>query len=367
MNRYLPIVPILGIVTTITLPSPLWALERAEIAAKVKEFTVSIEGIETSGTGTIIQQEASLYTVLTCWHVVEAEGGFEVTTVDGEVHQVTVVKNLEDIDLAILQFVSNTAYEVAELGDSAAITEGATNYVAGYPDPIPGIPEREYTFQNADIVSVLATGEDGYRIVHGNPMVGGSSGGGIFDNDARLVGINGRTTSDSGGITYRGLAIPSELYFAAQGNFTIPANISPPQDFDVVLQSNSNDAKLFFQRAVTHREIGEHKQAIADYNEAIRLNPEYADAYNNRGISYRRLGEDEQAIADYNEAIRLSPEDAAAYNNRGISYRNLGEYEQAIADHNEAIRLNPESKYAYNNRGHTYRRLGEDEIGRAHV
>ena len=185
MNRYLPVVPILAVVTTITLQSqPVLALERSEIAAKAKEFTVQIEGQETTGTGTIIERNGNTYTILTCWHVVEAKGGFEVITPDGSTHQVTESKNLEDIDLAILQFTSNTTYQVAELGDSQTITEGTSSYVVGYPDPIPGIPERAYTFQDANIVSKLSTGEKGYQIVHSNPTTGGSSGGGVM-----LVGV----------------------------------------------------------------------------------------------------------------------------------------------------------------------------------
>ncbi|MEO1672910.1 MAG: tetratricopeptide repeat-containing serine protease family protein [Cyanobacteria bacterium J06631_2] len=414
MNR-LPIVPILAIVATISLPSPVWALERAEIAARVKEFTVSIDGVETSGTGTIIQQEGNLYTVLTCWHVVEAEGGFEVTTADGEVHQVTEAKNLENIDLAILQFTSDIAYEVVELGDSTAITEGAASYVVGYPNAIPGIAERAYRFQNADIVSLLNSGENGYRIVHSSPMTGGSSGGGIFDRDARLVGINGETTSDSGGVTFLGLAIPLELYLAAQSDFTIPSSISPPQDFvslgrrklnqedyqgavaefdralasnpnnldalsgrgeayyqlrdfdaaiedfKIVLRSNPNNATLFSQRGYAYDEIGQYEKAIADLNEAIRLDPQDANAYYNWGISYKNLGQDEQAIADYTEAIRLDPQYAFAYNNRGISYDDLKQYEQAISDHTEVIRLDPQYASAYSNRGLSYRNLGQDE------
>ena len=31
-------------------------------------------------------------------------------------------------------------------------------------------------------------------------------------------------------------------------------------------------------------ELGNHKDAIADYNQAIALNPQNAEAYNNRGI-----------------------------------------------------------------------------------
>ena len=403
MNRYFRVVPLLGIVTTLTLQSqPVLALERSQVAAIAKSFTVRIEGQETTGTGTIIKQEGNTYTILTCWHVVNAEGGFEVTTVDNRAHQVTSVKNLEnDIDLAILQFTSTNPYEVATLGDSAAITEGINSYVVGYPDPIPGLPDRAYTFQNADIISFQPKGEKGYQIVHNNPTTQGSSGGGIFDNEGNLIGINGRTTSDAEGRAYYGLAIPLEIYLAAQTSFTTPTTINPPQDFvslgqrklkqedyqgaiadfdralasnpndldalsgrakayywlkdfdaaiqdfDAVLQRNPNNATFFFYRGYAYEQLKERQKAIADYTEAIRLDPDYALAYNNRGANYGNLGEYDKAIADFNQALRLDPDYADAYYNRGNSYSDLGEYGRAIADYTEALRLDPEKADVY--------------------
>ena len=412
MNRYLPFVPFLGIVTTITLQSqPVFALERSEIAAKAKEFTVQIEGQETTGTGTIIERDGNSYKILTCWHVVNAEGSFEVTTVDGQTHKITEVKNLSDVDLAVIEFTSNTAYQVAELGNSQTITEGTSSYVVGYPDPIPGIPERAYMFLDANIVSKLSKGEHGYQIVHSNPTMGGSSGGGIFDNDGRLIGINGRITSNAEATAYYGLAIPLQIYLASSSSFAIPTNIKPSQDFvsvgrrklkrkdyqgaiaefdralasnlndldalsgraeayywlkdfpsaiqdlDAVLERNPNNATFFFYRGTAHAEIEEYDKAIADYTEALRLDPDYAYAYNNRGISYNELGESEKAIADYTEALRLDPNYAKAYNNRGKNYNDLGESKKAIADLNEALRLDPDMASAYGNRGISYGQL----------
>ena len=46
--------------------------------------------------------------------------------------------------------------------------------------------------------------------------------------------------------------------------------------------------------------------AIADYNEAIRLNPQDEQAWCNRGMSYGNLGNHRKALKNFEEAIRLA-------------------------------------------------------------
>jgi tetratricopeptide (TPR) repeat protein len=417
VNRYyLPVIPLLGIVTTVTLQTqPVFALERSEIAARVKEFTVQIDGEET-GTGTIIEQNGNTYRVLTCWHVLDTPGNYKIIAPDGQEYQATQIKNLPDADLATIEFTSSKTYPTAELVNSQTITEGTSIYVVGYPDAIPGIPERTYTFLDAAVVSQLTKSEKGYTIIHDNPSTPGGSGGGMFDSNGSLVGVNGTFISDANTTKVYGAGIPLQVYVATRTDLVVPTNVTPPQDFvsvgkrklkakdyqgaiiefnqaladnpndidalagraetyyrlknfsaaiqdfDAILQRNFNNATFFFYRGNAHNHLKEHNIAIADYNEAIRLNPEYAKAYNNRGFSYHILGENQKAIADYNEAIRLNPKLAKVYFNRGISYSDLGENQKAIADHTEAIRLNPKLAEAYYNRGISYSDLGEYNI-----
>ena len=417
MNKYLPVISILGIITTITLkPSSTLALEPAEIYAKAKQFTVQIDGEET-GTGTIIERNNDTYTVLTCWHVMDTPGSYQITTADGNTHQVITVENLPDIDLAVITFSTSNTYPLADLGDSSKATSGLVAYVVGYPDPFPGVPERQYFTDSSEIQSRLTTGEKGYQIIHDGSFTPGSSGGGIFDREARLIGINGQYISEGNTGKAYGTGIPLEIYLAARNSFTTPESLTPPQDFvsegkrklkqqdylgaitefDQALASNPNDlnalsgraeayywqdnfeaaiqdfntviqlnpdnATFLFYRGTAHGQLEEYQKAIADYNQAILLNPDDANAYNNRGNSYGNLGEEQKAIADYNQAILLDPDYAFAYNNRGISHRNLGEYEKAIADYNQAILLDPDYANAYYNRGLVYEKMGD--IGKA--
>ncbi|MFH1674266.1 MAG: tetratricopeptide repeat protein, partial [Pseudomonadota bacterium] len=64
-----------------------------------------------------------------------------------------------------------------------------------------------------------------------------------------------------------------------------------------------------------------------------------AIAYNNRGFAYGKLGNHQQAIKDYNKAIDLDPLDAMAYSNRGFAYGILGNYQQGIEDIKVVARL----------------------------
>jgi hypothetical protein len=361
VNQFFPLALIISLVPGVILPSQsVIALESSEIAAKAKEFTVQIDG-EESGTGTIIEHQGTSYTVITCWHVLDTPGNYQVITPDGQQYQATEIKNLPNADLATIKFTSSNTYQTAELGNSQAVTPGTSAYVVGYPDPRPGIPERAYVFSNADVVSQLTKGEKGYTIIHDKPSTPGGSGGGIFDVNGRLVGINGRSISDGNTNQVVGAGIPLKLYLATRSDLVVPTNITPPQDFVSVgqrklkakdyqgaiaefsqaLADNSNDLDAYLGRGTSYMNLGEEEQnkAIADFTEAIRLNSELGEAYLNRGLTYMLLDQYDKAIADFNEAIRLDPEDADAYMMRGYSYEYLKEYDQAIADLQQATNL----------------------------
>ena len=64
-----------------------------------------------------------------------------------------------------------------------------------------------------------------------------------------------------------------------------------------------------------------------------------ADIYNNHGVARARLGQRRDALNDFNEAIRIKPDFAEAYDNRGSVRGALGLTKEAIAEYDEAIRI----------------------------
>ena len=56
------------------------------------------------------------------------------------------------------------------------------------------------------------------------------------------------------------------------------------------------DKIAFFYRGLYNYNLGEYKEAIKDYGEAIKLDSKYSAAYNNRGLSKAKLGRYKEAI-----------------------------------------------------------------------
>ena len=67
--------------------------------------------------------------------------------------------------------------------------------------------------------------------------------------------------------------------------------------YDHALKVTSHNDVIQENRGVAYAKLGNHRQAIQDYDRAIEINPKYADAYNNRGVAYGKLGDYRQAIS----------------------------------------------------------------------
>ncbi|MEM9273128.1 MAG: trypsin-like peptidase domain-containing protein [Cyanobacteria bacterium P01_F01_bin.143] len=213
----IPVTCLSFVVGLLVLSSP------SPVATQAKKFTVQING-ENSGSGTIIKQNKDNYTVLTSWHVVKYPGNYSITTFDNKKHPITQIKNLPDVDLALVEFSgkskSKKPYPAAELGDSKNITSGLPIYISGYlNDPGGKKPKRNYLLQPSHTLSLQSLAEEGYRIVHDHALIPGTSGGPIVDRQARIVGVNGTRTKEAKSSLGIGIGIPIQIYQAGQCDF----------------------------------------------------------------------------------------------------------------------------------------------------
>jgi DNA-binding winged helix-turn-helix (wHTH) protein/TolB-like protein/Tfp pilus assembly protein PilF len=105
---------------------------------------------------------------------------------------------------------------------------------------------------------------------------------------------------------------------------------------------NPDVRETYWVLAFVHLERGQHKQALAYLDTALRLYPSFADAYAFMGGIHAYLGQPAQTLPLLRTAIRLNPDAGYLYYLiLGRAYFGLGDMEQARINLERAIMRNP--------------------------
>ncbi len=185
---------IVRLATIIPLITPKIAIgaTESEINKIAAEITVRIDGQNRSGSGVIVEKQGDTYYVLTNWHVVNKVGDYQVRTPDGKMHQVyyTLIKQVPNVDLAIVPFSSSQNYPIAETGDPTQLVPGTNVYVGGWPRSGSNLKQRIF-LSTAGMVTGRQQPVAGYSLLYDNLVRAGMSGGPVLNEEGHLVGING--------------------------------------------------------------------------------------------------------------------------------------------------------------------------------
>jgi S1-C subfamily serine protease/Tfp pilus assembly protein PilF len=365
---------------------------------------VLIKTRTSQGSGAIVKHVGNTYTILTAAHVVNdlMESPVEITTPDRQQHltspsEVKIAPN--SLDLATITFHSDREYLVAELGDTSTVTRGQQVFAAGFQGKL-------LKFHTGTVVAIGRQAQaSGYSLAIGNAdILPGMSGGGLFDREGRLIGINGKSigtrdpkTSQTDRVAspqenrakpVSGLAIPIDTFtqIASQLNVeienkqsSVAVTPSPTaddffitagqksqkgdyrgaiNDYDRVLALNPQFEEVYFRRGIARSLLKDWQGAEADYTQAIAIKPGHAQAYLHRGSIRNTLNNWQGAKSDFDIAIALDPNVLSAYIGRGVARCELDDCQGGLNDYSRAIALNPNYADAYTRRGFAYHRLG---------
>lgn len=97
------------------------------------------------------------------------------------------------------------------------------------------------------------------------------------------------------------------------------------------------DEALYEARGLVHRDTGDYRSALRDFDAVIELDPTEGRHRYNRGVVYHRMGQEQDAIEDLSKAIELGSTEAAVHSERGLAWRALGNMAQAVIDLTAAI------------------------------
>ena len=256
------------------------------------------------------------------------------------------------------------------LGSTRTLQVGAEVYAIGTPEGL----QRTLT---EGIVSSLRPVGGGSYIQTTAAISPGSSGGGLFDGQGRLLGLTSFYLSGgqqlnfalpvewiealSQHVTARAASGTSELQWLNQA-----AALEDHKDWQSLqalarrwIKARPRTAVGWFVLGEADDNLGQYARAIDVDQQALKINPQEAIAWYELAIAYYDAGQYAQAIAASRQALQINPQDAQAWTNLGAAYGELGHYAQAIAASRQALQINPQSAKAWFGLGAGYVRSGE--------
>lgn len=237
---------------------------------------------------------------------------------------------------------------------------------------------------SSGLVSAIGQLKGETRLFSSAPISPGSSGGGLFDNHGRLIGI---TTGSYFGAQNLNLALPADWIneMPKRGVAWRAVEVSTP-DPDWIGESESlrlanNWAELaawsrrwreayptsarasasLGMALVNTQQFTEAKEVLLI---ALQQDPNHATAYSYLAQARYNLGEKEAALVDLQRAIALSPTIGFYYYTLARWQRDNGDVDAAIGTVQTAIKFEPENEFNWELLGelrHRQKRFAEAE------
>lgn len=179
---------------------PATIMSEINVNQLARSTTVRIFALNVSGSGVLIERHGNQYKILTNWHVVATKPQ-TILTPDGQRYPLFGVKQLGNNDLAIAYFESDATYQIAPI-QQGLISVGEKVFAAGFPMySQPGLTTFDQGLQvfqlTQGVISLLPSKSlpQGYQLGYTNNIEIGMSGGPIFNDQGKLIGVNGRVKS----------------------------------------------------------------------------------------------------------------------------------------------------------------------------
>ncbi len=356
-----------------SFPAQVHALTPNQVFDKVKDAVVVVKTLD--ATGKVKGQGSGVLLpsgkIATNCHVVEGGASYQVGRGKQLVRAILYAED-SDKDICLLDAKGITGKPV-QLGKAAGLKVGDAVYAVGAPKGL------ELSLSDG-IVAQLRGGPPPF-IQTTAAISPGSSGGGLFDREGRLVGLT--TLYIEGGQSLN-FAMPVEWVGEVKPGRK-PASVGRSQtdwlkraialdeleDWQGLLdwcrkwsKSEPENANAWYNLGFAYGNLKRYDDAIEAFRQTLRIDPKNSGAWNNFGVTYSYLNRYNDAIEAYRDALHIDPTDANVWNNLGLAYGNLKRYDDAIEAYRQALRIDPKYTGAWYNLGVAYGYLNRynDEI-----
>jgi len=267
------------------------------------------------GSGFIIDPKGWIITVN---HVVGNQQNVMVKIAD-DTYQGTVFARDRRSDLALIKLRSQKLFPSLRL-QAIPPRIGQKIYVLGNP----------LTLEKSFADGLVSRLEDSGWIQYTAPTNPGNSGSPLLNEDGDVLGLVQLRLPDSTPGTFA-----SGIYFAIPTS-QIQGLLATVRQVPM----GNRQASIFIANGLVQMRKGNYRQAIENYNRAIRAEPQSASSYLNRAAAQTLLKNDQLALEYYTRAIQINSNYSLAYLGRGRVYMGLKNYKKAIEDFDSAIRVN---------------------------
>ena len=298
------------------LSIPAYALAPGQVFNKVRDAVVVVRTLDAKGkmkgfgSGVLISSGR----VATNCHVVKGGHSYQVGR-GKQLVSATLYAEDGDKDICILDAEGLTG-QPAQLGKASSLKVGDPVYAVGAPKGL------ELSLSDG-IVAQLRGGPPPF-IQTTAAISPGSSGGGLFDGEGRLVGLT--TLYIEGGQSLN-FAMPVEWV----------GEIKPGRK--AVAKGPAGTEWL--KRAIALRKLKDW-QGMRDWClKWTKSKPKDAVAWYYLGRAYGGLKRYQDEIEAYRQGLRINPEDADIWYNLGFAYHGLKRYQDAIKAYRQALHVNP--------------------------
>lgn len=118
--------------------------------------------------------------------------------------------------------------------------------------------------------------------------------------------------------------------------------------------SKNDTAVDFYEKGVDAGKAENWKEAIENYEQAVKADPKFIYAWDNLGITYRRVGEYDKALNAYRQSLAADPKGKMPLQNIAITYVYKKEYQKAIDAYNDFDKVYPGDPEVYYGMGQVY-------------
>ena len=298
------------------VPVPAAALTPGQVFGMVRDTVVVVRTLDThgrlkaQGSGVLISPGR----VATNCHVVKGGASYEARR--GE-RRVVATLYAEDggKDLCLLD-VPEIQGEPAQLGQARTLKIGDPVYAVGAP--------RGLELSLSDGIVAQLRGGPPPVIQTTAAISPGSSGGGLFDGEGRLVGLTTRYVKDGQSLNF---AIPVEWVREVR-----PGGPSAAAGRSQI---------AWRERASALAEAKEWRRLLVWCREWTSSEPENAVAWYGLGVAYGKLNRYRDALDAFRQAVRINPKHATAWYNLGVAYAKTGNKTSALESVRELRRHDP--------------------------